>query len=140
LWGYNGEYPVAKVVGKTHSESLASGINQAVLDNPSSENALSTELDKLRSMPVSLVSSSTYKPMVGISSSTYARGQMITYEYDALNRLVHVKEDGNIIQNIKYNYGLGTAPATSPQSLFYNLPIQQDFTKQGCPTGMHGEV
>lgn len=141
FWGYNKTYPVAKVFGKTYNEALSSGISQAVLDNPSNVNTLLTELNKLRSLNGALVATYTYKPMTGIASATDPRNRSIYYEYDVLNRLVNIKDnDGNMIQNYKYNYGLGAAPVTSPQTLFYNTALQQDFTKAGCTGGAHGDV
>ncbi len=140
FWGYNNRYPVAKLTGKTHTEALTSGISQAVLDNPSSESALRTELHKLRMLSGALVTSHTYQPMVGMISATDPRGQLLTYEYDKLNRLLHIRDSHAIIKNYRYGYGLGTAPATSVKSIYYNAPVQDTFTKAGCPPGQHGEV
>jgi len=139
FWGYDHRYPVAKVTGKTYTESLASGINQSVLDNPASENVLRTELNKLRTLPGALVSTHTYLPMVGMTSVTDQGGQLLTYEYDALNRLVNIRDNNGIVKNFRYNYGLGTAPTTSAQTLYYNTPIQNTYTKTGCTDGRIGE-
>jgi hypothetical protein len=140
LWGYNNRYPVAKIIGKTYTETWSSGINQMVLDNPATENALRTELNKLYSLPGAMVTTHTYQPMVGALSAMDAREQLLSYEYDALNRLVNVKDGNEIVQNYRYNYGLGTAPTTSATSLFYNAPVQNTYTKTGCPAGQYGEA
>jgi hypothetical protein len=140
FWGYDHRYPVAKVTGKTYSESLTSGISQSVLDNPASENALRTELNKLRTLSGALTSTHTYQPMVGMISATDSRGLMITYEYDVLNRLVNIKNNDEIVKNFRYNYGLGSAPTTSTQTLFYNDAAQASFTRAGCTGTSIGET
>lgn len=140
LWGYNGLYPVAKVVGKTYEQTLTSGVNQAVLTAPADDNALHTELNKLRSLPGALITSYTYRPMTGITSQTDTRGRNEYYEYDLFSRLTAIKDhDGNIVRSYQYNYGLGTAPAASQQTLFYNARKQSTFTKQACATGSVGD-
>jgi YD repeat-containing protein len=140
LWGYNNRYPVAKVSGKTLSECLATGISQSALTTASSESAIRTELNKLRTLSEALVSTYTYQPMVGMISAKDARGQLITYEYDALNRLVNIKDSNEIVKNFRYNYGLGTAPDTSIKSLYYNAALEQTYTKAGCSLPQYGET
>lgn len=141
FWGYNKLYPVAKVIGKTYEECLLCGINQSVLDNPANDNILRTELNKLRSLQGAMVTSLTYRPGVGVSSTTDARGLTTYYEYDLLNRLVNIKDnEGNITGHDQYNYGVSMAPPVVAQTLFYNAPNQQDFTKAGCPIGTYGDV
>ena len=139
FWGYSGLYPVAKVLGKDYNQALTSGITQSVLDNPSDDNTMRTELNKLRSLSSSFVSSYTYNPMVGTTSETDARGRTKTFEYDILNRLVNIKDEGEIVKSFKYNYGLGAAPTVSAQSLFYNASTQATYTKMGCPIGTFGD-
>ena len=52
-----------------------------------------------------MVTTYTYKPLVGISSITDPKGYITTYEYDELNRLKFVKDrDGNIISENIYKY------------------------------------
>ncbi|WP_315823287.1 DUF5977 domain-containing protein [Paraflavitalea speifideaquila] len=65
---------------------------------------------------------------------------IVYYAYDGLSRLSSIKdEEGNIVKNFKYNYGLGTAPTQSGQSMFYNAAVQGTYTKQGCTSGSYGE-
>lgn len=139
FWGYDNRYPVAKVLGKTHTQSLTSGIDQSVLDNPSTETTLRTELDKLRLLKEALVTTQTYRPMVGMISAQDASGKRLVYEYDDLNRLVNIKDGNDIIKNFRYNYGSGTAPTASAQTLFYNAAIQGTYTKAGCSLPQYGE-
>lgn len=140
FWGYKGLYPVAKVIGKTHVEALTTGIVQEALDNPQSETALSNELNKLRVLPNALVTTYTYNPSGTIASVKDESGRQTSFIYDMLNRLTATKdENGNITHHTGYNYGLGTAPTSSPVTLWYNAVHEQTYTKQGCPAGQFGE-
>lgn len=47
----------------------------------------------------------TYDPLVGITSSTDAKSETTTYEYDSFQRLMNVKDkDGNIIKHMDYHF------------------------------------
>lgn len=47
----------------------------------------------------------TYKPLVGMTSSTDAKGEATFYEYDSFQRLKTVKNsEGNILKNYNYHY------------------------------------
>jgi hypothetical protein len=108
LYGYGSEYPVAKILNTTYSTASGS-ITQSVLDNPSSDQALRTHLNNLRAIPGAMVSTYTYKPLVGITSETDSRGKSIYYEYDAFNRLAFVRDqDSNILRRYDYKYKLYT--------------------------------
>ncbi|GGH76707.1 hypothetical protein HNQ91_004303 [Filimonas zeae] len=106
FWGYNKQYPLAKVVGKSYNELVTlSGINLAVVNNPASESALLTELNKLRAVSGTMVSTYLYKPLVGIKREIDMNGNSTYYEYDLFNRLNLVRDkDNNIIKKFCYNY------------------------------------
>jgi YD repeat-containing protein len=47
----------------------------------------------------------TYEPLVGITSSTDERNNTTYYEYDQFNRLTNIRDQkGNILKNTKYHY------------------------------------
>lgn len=106
IWGYNNQYPVAKVENASHIDVVAL-INMSVINNPTtSDSSMRTELDKIRSgLPEAIVTTYTYKPLVGVTSETDPNGNTITYEYDDLGRLETVRnQDGKIAKHVKYEF------------------------------------
>ena len=103
LWGYNRQYPVAKVENATINDVLTSGVGD-IQDLDGS--ALRVALDAIRqNLPNALVTTYTYKPLVGVTSVTDPRGYTIFYEYDAQNRLQYVKDqDGKVYSKNEYHY------------------------------------
>jgi len=109
LWSYSGQKIVAKIENTTYS-AVETTIGSTVINSlassiiPSSSglsavNALRTSLTN------ALVTTYTYKPLVGMTSMTDPRGLTTTYEYDNLNRLKCIKDhDGNIVQQYDYHY------------------------------------
>lgn len=63
-------------------------------------------LDEVRLYPAgSMMTTYTYEPAMGITSSTDPNGQTTTYEYDSFWRLKNTRDaKGNIVQNYIYNY------------------------------------
>ena len=123
IWGYTSRYPVAEVAGTDYNTAVAnSGINLTVVDNPTSDVQMATELNKLRGMPgpSTLVKTFTYKPMTGITSLTGPSGISSYFEYDVFNRLVDVRDNShNIIT--KYGYSI-QGPTTTPR-FYTNHPL-----------------
>lgn len=113
LWGYNGQYPVAKIVGSNYA-TVSSVVTQAQIDGAiSNDQTLRTLLNTLRTdsrTAGAMVSTYTYKPLVGITSETDAKGKTTYYEYDGLGRLKLVKDqNGMILKQYDYQY---QAPVT----------------------------
>ncbi|MVT41209.1 hypothetical protein GO495_11500 [Chitinophaga oryziterrae] len=94
-------------------------------------------IDELRLYPSDAqMTTFTYDPLIGVTSQTSSKGLPVSYEYDGLNRLVNVKDEkGAIRQNMKYNYGAGSALAASAPSLFYNRDTSVSVVKTGCTAG-----
>ena len=121
IWGYGKTKQV--IEGKNVSFS---DLNTAVnLSTTNLENLLSsTEIgdltsstqrlkwkkfnDILRSQPLllqAMVTTYTYKPLVGISSSTDSAGITTYYEYDTFGRLIYIRDgDYNILKKYDYHY------------------------------------
>lgn len=109
LWGYNGQYPVAKVENATYVEVMATGVDLTVLGSTSStESAKLAELNKIRnhsSMSNAMVTTYTYDPLVGVSTVTDPRGVKTSYDYDSFNRLEFIKDEtGKLLEEYKYHY------------------------------------
>ena len=52
-----------------------------------------------------MITTYTYIPLVGVSTITDPKGNKTTYKYDALGRLVQVKDrDNNILTENEYHY------------------------------------
>lgn len=105
LWGYDNQYPVAKIVGSDYA-TVAAVVNATILNAPSSDQQLRDELNKIRTaLPNALVTTYTYIPLLGVTSETDNRGLTTYYEYDAQGRLKAVKDqDGKIVKLIEYQY------------------------------------
>ncbi|TAE17167.1 MAG: carboxypeptidase regulatory-like domain-containing protein [Bacteroidetes bacterium] len=108
IWGYNQQYPVAKIIGATWSQANAVFRTEdlAEIAHPSSDESLRNVLQKLRlQLPQAVVNTYTYRPLIGISSQTDANNKTTYYFYDAFNRLSLVKDrNGNVLKRICYNY------------------------------------
>jgi YD repeat-containing protein len=76
------------------------------LSDTGTEAALLTSLTALRNaLADKMVTTYTYLPLIGVSTITDAKGDKMTYMYDAFRRLDHVKDNaGNIISENQYNY------------------------------------
>ncbi|MGJ1421024.1 hypothetical protein ACR79T_15495 [Sphingobacterium spiritivorum] len=113
LWGYGGQYPIAEIKNATYSEIIAV-LTQATINDLNSgtntesqmEGLIKNASDKLRSnLPGSQVTSYTYKPLVGMTSKTDAKGQTEYYQYDGLQRLQHVLDQfQQLRQSYHYHY------------------------------------
>ena len=105
--------------------------------------AAAANIDELRLYPKDAQMATTvYDLLNGAVTSQCSPNNMISYfEYDGYYRLVNIKDDdGNIVKNYKYNYGLGTPLTLSAQTLFYNVQKQGTFTRNTCPAGAEASV
>ena len=107
VWGYSNKYPVAKIENATYQNVLNTGVNLSIINNSaSSESEIITELNKIRdNLPNAMVTTYTYKPLVGVKTVTDPRGYSMNYYYDAQNRLKEVRDkDDNLLTDYEYHY------------------------------------
>lgn len=110
IWGYGGQYPVAKIEGLSYSVISTNGHVSAIQNVfqtlPFNENNLVTALTNLRtSYPEAMVTTYTYKPLSGVETITDPKGDVQYFEYDAFGRLLKVKDkQGKILSENEYNY------------------------------------
>ena len=116
IWGYQEQYPIAKIENATYGQvssqvsNLQSKSNlddDTCLDSGScDEKNLRTALTTLRnSVPNAMVTTYTYDPLVGVTSVTDPKGYTMYYEYDEFNRLKQVKDDtGYVLSENEYYY------------------------------------
>lgn len=113
IWGYNGQYPIAKIEGLPYTSIPAGHITDVVnasnadLD-ASTENTLRTELQQLRedgALANLMVTTYTYNPLIGVTSITSPGGQVEYYIYDTAGRLQKVVDhEQKEIRKMDYNY------------------------------------
>jgi YD repeat-containing protein len=136
LWGYQHQYPVAKIVGATLATVLTK-VDTATLRLPADDLALRTLLQPLRTLPKTLVTTYTYQPLIGMTSATDPNGNTVYYQYDYFGRLDLVRDqDSNIIKKYCYNY------AGQPENCVttYSSAVKfGSFKPNNCPSGSTGD-
>ncbi|MCR8667518.1 hypothetical protein NO995_07490 [Aestuariibaculum sp. M13] len=119
VWGYNKEHLIARIENATIEQGKLNSINATIQtyiddavvasdeDNSGvAENTLRSKLQLVRSnLPLAMVTTYTYDPLVGVTSETDPRGNTISYVYDDFGRLEYVKDaDSNILSKNEYHY------------------------------------
>ncbi|MDX1718526.1 MAG: hypothetical protein R3353_00050 [Salegentibacter mishustinae] len=103
LWGYNDQYPIAKIENAT-SSSVSSALGISNLGNVT-ESHMSLINDLRADLPNAMVTTYTYEPLVGMASLTDARGQTTYYEYDDASRLKAVLDfEQHFLEEYEYHY------------------------------------
>src|SRR5690606_7780796 len=103
VWGYNGQYPIAKVEGLAYSAIQAQANALSTNNNltESSFNALRTLVNSNNAM----LSCYLYEPLVGVKMIIQPNGQKESYLYDEFGRLKVIKDhEGNVLKELEYKY------------------------------------
>jgi hypothetical protein len=106
LWGYQGMYPIAETRNATFAD-VSSGLVGITPEQLSSSLVPDmTKVDALRTaLPNALITTYTYKPLVGILTATTPNGIVTTYVYYDFNRLKYILDtNGKIVQEYQYHY------------------------------------
>ena len=114
IWGYNSQYPIAEIKNATYAQvSSALGSSPETLAASSSPDM--SKVDGLRAnsnLAGSLITTYTYKPLIGLTSKTDPRGITTRYLYDSFGRLGLVK-DNNLNITGQYRYAYQNVPETN---------------------------
>ena len=91
-------------------------------------------IDELRLYPANAqMTTYTYTPLIGISSSCDVGDKITAYEYDGVGRLLRIRDmDSNILKQYDYQY---QAHVISP---YYNTMQTLAFTRNNCACGYSG--
>ncbi len=104
IWGYNKEYPIAKIENASNAEiASALGLSDVMEFQDLNETNLSSINTLRNNLPRAMVTTYTYDPLIGITSITDPRGYTMTYIYDNFNRLKEVRDQDNMLA-IDYEY------------------------------------
>lgn len=106
IWGYNKQYPIAKIEGATYSE-VYTYINELETSSNSNTNPLSTSsfTNIINGLPNAMVTGYIYKPLVGITQIIQPNGMTEFYKYDEFGRLIEIKNNkGEVLKTFEYNY------------------------------------
>lgn len=109
LWSYNGKYPVAEIKNSDYA-AVKAILGQTAIDAFLNSNPDKTAVDNLinplrKGLPNTQINSVSYKPLIGVTSQTDAKGQVTYYEYDSFQRLLNIKDQyGNIVKSYKYHF------------------------------------
>jgi YD repeat-containing protein len=109
IWGYNNTVAVAKIQNMAYADIPSTLINdiQAATDIANNENNILIKLDALRNhaaLAGAMITTYTYKPLVGVSTITGPIGNRIRYEYDNSGHLMAVRDSNNkILSETEYH-------------------------------------
>lgn len=112
LWGYHKTYIVAKLENISYAnipEPIINYIQSKTDATTPIESEILTALSTLQinsdpNLKKAMVTTYTYKPLVGVSVITDAKGDKMKYEYDELGRLIRVRDKfDNILSETQYN-------------------------------------
>ncbi|MFD2581340.1 hypothetical protein ACFSR6_02490 [Pedobacter vanadiisoli] len=110
LWSYKGRYMIAEIKNGDYQAVVNLLGGQVAVDNLSASNPTDAQVNALlaqlrSSFPQASITGYTYKPLVGMTSSTDAKGMTTYYEYDTFQRLKAIKDqNGNILKQTDYHY------------------------------------
>ena len=112
LWSYKNQYPIAEIKNATYNQ-VKDLISESTLNALSAKIApTSADWSMINNLTVSLknalITTYTYRPLVGMMTSTSPQGLTTYYAYDAGKRLkeVYIFENGvkRILKSYIYNY------------------------------------
>ena len=108
LWGYSYTKPIAKIDNANFNQIEAA----LIVSYSDLQTKTSTELreifNELRDNPLlenAMITSYTYDPLIGMTSTTDPNGYITHYIYDSFGRLQTIRDfDWNVIKHYNYSY------------------------------------
>jgi hypothetical protein len=139
LWGYKHKFPIAKISNSSY-QIVKALVDQNILDNPIDDVQLRSEFRKLVvGLPNAQVTTYTYRPLVGMTSMTDAKGMTTYYEYDGFQRLRLVRDHKqNIVKTYCYGYAGQPISCEEASKTYRSAARSQTFTRNNCPSGQTG--
>jgi YD repeat-containing protein len=109
LWGYNHQYPIAKIENATYTDVTGiiseTALNTIAAKNEPAASDWNTVNGLRTSLPNALVTTYKYKPLSGMTEKIDPRGIVTRYEYDGFQRLKTVKDHNNsTVEEYEYHY------------------------------------
>ncbi|EGK02194.1 RHS repeat domain-containing protein [Dysgonomonas gadei] len=137
LWSYSGQYPIAEIKNATYQDVetvlgkvLIDRVSTAIMPSEADMKAINDLRKNTAVLKNAHITTYTYKPLVGILTTTDPSGSTITYEYDAFDRLKRANDvDGKTVQEYDYQYngGISMPPIEPPIS-----PVEPPITEDGA--------
>ena len=108
-------------------------------------NAKNQFIDGLRLYPQgALMTTYTYDPLVGMTSSADTKGEPTFYRYDDLQRLTDISDQyGNVIKSYCYAYAgqvSGCKVVQPAPTIYYSAPAHGDFQRDNCDSSYTGST
>lgn len=109
VWGYEGNYPVARINGCDYAmlknHPTASSILTAIR-NCTNNNTMKSCLQELRTCLGDQYPMTAYlhKPLLGIAAITDQRGYTLYYDYDSNGKLSKIRDKRGLLQHFVYKY------------------------------------
>lgn len=135
IWGYQFNYPVAKIAGATYNAatnlmSMSIASLQNITDAP-----LRAEINSIRiGLPQSQVVTYTYNPNIGVSSIIDPNNQGQYFEYDYfLRHKITRDSESSIVKQFKYNYS--NQVTGQYLKLYFNDAVSKSYISTNCPLG-----
>lgn len=107
IWGYNKTQPIAKIENATNAQ-VATALGVANISSLTEANL--PAIDALRNssntaIQKAMITTYTHKPLIGVSTITDPKGDVMRYNYDTLGRLKNVLDkNGNVLTENQYHY------------------------------------
>ena len=129
LWGYNKTQVIAKIENASNAQVATvmgvSNVNLITETNMTAINNLRTNA----AMVAAMITTYTYIPLVGMRTLIDPKGDQMTYDYDAFNRLKAVRDkDNKILSESEYHISTNSQDFNFVKNISYKIPTDTSIT------------